>query len=243
MSEEKENYCPALKWKRLSLKLKGKKRFASVSSEQVDELKKVIMPKNTQRSTQWAVRCFNLWLQHQQPIAYDNCREDLLLSDNMEALCKWLCVCICEMRKEDGSEYTPRSIKQFIAGVHSLQKYCQVWLLDPNNPSFQALHCTLGNWFKQLHSEGVGTTKNQAEIVSHEEELWSKAFFSTSLLIALLRAVFFYNGLNFALRGGEEHCQFKLSQLQFHTVAVSHSCRPGTSWRENRLCWIQGAWF
>ena len=225
MSEEKENDCPAPKRKRLSLKLKGKERFASVSSEQVEELTKAIVPKNTQRSTQWAVRCFNSWLQHRNKQSpHDKCPEDILLSDDMEALCKWLCVCVCEMRKEDGSEYTPRSIAQLIAGVQryiSLQKDRPVRLSDPNNPSFQALHRTLDNRFKQLHSEGVGTTKKQAEIVSfeEEEELWSKGVFSTSSPIALLRAVFFYNGLNFTLRGGEEHRQLKLSQLQFHTVA------------------------
>ena len=51
-----------------------------------------------------------------------------------------------------------------------------------------------------------------------EEQLWVKGVFSTSSPLGLLRAVFFYNGLNFALRGGEEHRQLKLSQLRFDTV-------------------------
>ena len=34
----------------------------------------------------------------------------------------------------------------------------------------------------------------------------------------LLRAVFFYNGLNFVLRGGDQHRSLKLSQLHFSTV-------------------------
>ena len=35
---------------------------------------------------------------------------------------------------------------------------------------------------------------------------------------ALLFAVFYYNGLNFVLWGGEEHRQLKISQLKFCTV-------------------------
>ena len=67
--QEKENHDlnpPSPKRKRLSLTLKGKgkKRFASVSVEQVEELQKQNVPKNTQRSTQWAVRCFDMWLKH-----------------------------------------------------------------------------------------------------------------------------------------------------------------------------------
>ena len=32
-----------------------------------------------------------------------------------EDLCRWLCMCVNELRKEDGSEYNPRSICQLIS--------------------------------------------------------------------------------------------------------------------------------
>ena len=198
MSDVKENDCPEPQRKRLALSLKGnKERFISVSSDQIEELKKPSISKNTQRSTQWAVRCFSSWLEHwnEQSPREQQCPEDILLSDDMESLCKWLCVCVCEMRKEDGSEYTPRSIAQFIASIQrfiSLQKDWQVRLSDPNNPAFLSLHRTLENRFKQLHSEGIGTSRKQAEIVSYEEGemLWLKAVFSATSPTGLLHAVF-----------------------------------------------------
>ena len=47
----------------------------------------------------------------------DQCPPDLLLTDDGELLCKWLCVFVTELRKSDGSEYTPRSIAQLLAGL------------------------------------------------------------------------------------------------------------------------------
>ena len=158
--QEKENdqpQPPTPKRKHLSLKLKRKDRFVSVSSQHVDELKKPIIPKNTERSTQWAVGCFDMWLQHYNEgrSPNDQCPKDILLSDDLEKLCHWLCVCVCEIRKTDGShsEYTPRSIAQLIGGLQryniSLHKERQIRLSDPKNPVFQALHRTLDNPFKQ----------------------------------------------------------------------------------------------
>ena len=46
--------------------------------------------------------------------------EGILLTEKMEDLCHWLCVCVSEVRKEDGAEYTPRSISHFVAW---LQRY------------------------------------------------------------------------------------------------------------------------
>ena len=38
------------------------------------------------------------------------------------------------------------------------------------------------------------------------------------VLIHLLHAVFYYNGVNFVLRGGSEHRSLKISQLKFRAV-------------------------
>ena len=65
-----------------------------------------------------------------------------------------------ELRKEDGGEYTPRSIAQYIAGI---QRYISdvrgvpVRLADPSNTVFRPLHQALENRYRQLHATGVGT--------------------------------------------------------------------------------------
>ena len=63
-----ENLAPDAKRSMLSLKLKKKKPadgckdcFVVVSSKEVEEPKKQIVPKNTSKQTSWAVRLFETW--------------------------------------------------------------------------------------------------------------------------------------------------------------------------------------
>ena len=54
------------------------------------------------------------------------------------------------------------------------------------------------------------------EVFTNEEEdlLWTSGALSTDTPLGLLRAVFFLNGKNFCLRGGEEHRNLRISQLE-----------------------------
>ena len=56
-----------------------------------------------------------------------------------------------------------------------------------------------------------------ASIISTEEEeaLWEQGILGCDNPKSLLRAVFYLNGKNFCLRGGSEHRNLKLSQLQW----------------------------
>ena len=107
--------------KRLSLKRKDPKpsceRFALVSQQAVEAAQKPI-PQNTQKCTDWSVRLFTSWLSQRNQRCPDNkCPEDILLTDDHESLCKWLCLFASEIRKVDRTPYTPRSITQTFAGL------------------------------------------------------------------------------------------------------------------------------
>ena len=58
--------------------------------------------------------------------------------------------------------------------------------------------------------------KRTADPFSKDEEiqLWTLGVMGIDTPLALFRAVFFYNGKLFCLRGGEEHRNLKLSQLK-----------------------------
>lgn len=172
-TSEKENVDPcATKKPRLSLQLKKKKpkeegkdaeyvvkeRFPIVPNEVVEDSKKLIIPKNTDKSTKWAVRLFQSWSEQRNLQCDDKVPETILLSDDHEELCRWLCVCVSEMRKEDGSEYTPRSISMFIYSHILNEKNAVVKLADPGNSTFRQLHQVLENRYRGLHAQGVGTT-------------------------------------------------------------------------------------
>ena len=77
------------------------------------------------------------------------------------------------MGKEDGAEYTLRSISQFVAGLQRYfneRKPAPVRLADASNPTFRPLHTALYKRYRELHAQGVGTKRKQAEVVSNHEE-------------------------------------------------------------------------
>ena len=85
-----------------------------------------------------------------------------------------------------------------------------------DHPSFRAFHVTLDNVFKSLRRDGVGSTSSNTEGIKKEEEdlLWQSGILNTESPKGLLRAVFYYCGKCFCLRGGQEHRTLSLSQLE-----------------------------
>lgn len=220
-NKEKENKEPPKK--RLRLSLKPKERFPLVPAEDIAKSTKELVPSNTAKSNQWALRCFDQWLEQRNERSEEKCPVDILITDDMEKLCHWMVICVNEIRKANGEDYTPRSISQFISGIQryiSSKKEHPIRLADPNNPIFRPLHRALDSRFRELHAKGVGTTRRQAEVVTCDEEeiLWSSGELSTDSPDGLLKAVFYYNGLNFVLRGGQEHRNLKVSQFNIRNV-------------------------
>ena len=76
--------------------------------------------------------------------------------------------------------------------------------------------------FKQLHSKGIGTETKVTPALSQTEEdkLWETGVINLDSPTGLLSTVFFYNGKNFCLRGGIEHRNLKISQLQRESVMI-----------------------
>ena len=99
---------------------------------------------------------------------------------------------------------------------HALSKAQLLQLLDPDDHRFEELHDSIDNLFRELRSSGVGSDTKSAEVITKDEEaqLWEKGLLGTNSTKALFRAVFFLNGRNFCLRGGDEHRRLKLSQIK-----------------------------
>ena len=77
------------------------------------------------------------------------------------------------------------------------------------------LHRSIDNLFRSLREAGVGAECKQTATITVEEEnmLWEKGILNTSTPRGLFRAVFYYNGKNFVLRGGQEHRELLISQI------------------------------
>ena len=200
-------------------------RFAApVTLEKLKDFLKGAIPKNTTKNNHWALNNFYSWLQQrskQQP--EDPCPTDILLTKEPKLLNKWLSLFVLETTKLDGSEYPPKTLHQILCGI---QRYMRenaeepFNIFDKNDHRFRGFRGTCDTEFQRLHQNGVGADVKHAEIITSEEEetLWSAGVLGVSSPKALLRAIFFLNGKNFCLRGGQEHRDLKLSQF----VRVDH---------------------
>ena len=87
-----------------------------MSSLEVDLHKEKFIPKNTDKATQWAV--FMDWSLARQEATEENPPKDILLTDDKQMLCDWLCTFFLEVQKSDGMPYCPRSLASILSGIH-----------------------------------------------------------------------------------------------------------------------------
>ena len=87
--------------------------------------------------------------------------------------------------------------------------------------AFKSLHNAMNNLSKQLLGAGVGAEKQQARVITEDEEseLWRKGIIGPGSPKSLVNAMFYYCGILFCLRGGSEHRELKYSQLKLEQVA------------------------
>lgn len=90
-------------------------------------------------------------------------------------------------------------------------------MIQKTDGEFGKLHTLLENQYRKLHQEGVGAQKAQARIIKPDEEqmLWASNTFNTYSPEGILNAIFYYNGINFILRGGSEHRNLSTAQFCF----------------------------
>ena len=186
----------------------------------VDELEKLMegeCPSNTAKNNEWAYRNFETWrTARNRRFPEAKCPDDVFSSK--ELACEWLCKYLTETRKSDGSDYTPRSLYLLLGGI---QRY--VRRLHPKkefnlftDQEFKPLKNLCDSLFKRLHSKGIGASLKATAVLSTDDEqkLWDANVLNLETPLGLLRAVFFYKGKNFCLRGGAEQRNLKLSQFQ-----------------------------
>ena len=102
---------------------------------------------------------------------------------------------MCEIRKGDGKEYTPRSIYLLLAGIQrhirKVNSTTDINIFQDN--AFKPLKNICDAVFKQLHSKGIGTETKVTPALSQSEEdkLWETGVINLDNPNGLLRAVFF----------------------------------------------------
>lgn len=83
---------------------------------------------------------------------------------------------ILEIRKQDGSVFTPNSLQHITAGLrhHYWNGRLEIDLYQ--NSDFSEFHASLDSEVKRPQQQGIGATRRQANVLTEtdEELLWSK---------------------------------------------------------------------
>jgi hypothetical protein len=164
------------------------------------------------------MRVFVMWRDERNKRSSEQCPENLLMEPTAEQLNYWLSRFVVEVRHEDGKPYLLASI----SGLYRFSKSsCPTGTVCPNfmdrkDPLFRDLTGAMQVRYRELRTEGVGAVVKHAAIVTPEEEnqLWNSKVLGVHSPVALVRAVFFYVGKTFCIRGGEEQRRLKCSQFQ-----------------------------
>ena len=180
------------------------------------------IPPNTSKSTSWAVRVFQSWREQRNKSISELCPEKLLEEPTVENLNYWLSRFVIEVRREDGKPYPPASINNILAGLYRYSRSCLPTGVEcPNfmnrkDACFRDLTGAVQVRYRELRTAGVGAVVKHAPVITPEEEnmLWESRVIGVHTPLALLRAIFFYVGKTFCVRGGEEQRRLKRSQFK-----------------------------
>ena len=184
---------------------------APTGSPTMSEVCKGYVLQNTDKATTWAMRIFKAWRIERNKVATDKCPDNLLESPDIHNLNRWLSRFVVECRREDGNPYPPSSISSILAGLYRYSRNrCNAGscpnFMNWKDPNFRELTGALQVRFRQLRGEGVGAQVIHAPVVTM---LWGSKVIGDHTLLALQRAVFFYVGKAFCLRGGRRATEIK----------------------------------
>ena len=214
---------PPKKAKRDSSPEAGSRFPSPKSSPKMSEICKGYVPPNTDKATKWALTVFRCWRNQRNAKARveEQCPDDLLENPDALRLNRWLSRFVVECRREDGNPYPPSSICNILAGLYRYsRKFASEGgscpnFMNRNDPLFRDLNGAIQVRFRELREEGIGAVVKHASVVTADEELilWESQVIGDHSPIALQRAIFFYVGKTFCLRGGEEQRKLKPSQF------------------------------
>ena len=162
---------------------------------------------------------FLLWKHNSNVISQEAVPDDILDSKGPVVLSHWLSCFAAETRTTNGSKYPPNTIYSLLAGIqrHMKNKNADAaTFLNKEDNRFKELHNSLDVIFRGLQEKNIGASTSHHLPFDKDEidHLWATGVLGTSNPVSLLNAVFFYTGMQFCLRGGDEHRRLTIDQIK-----------------------------
>ena len=138
------------------------------------------------------------------------------------------CTFVMEIRKKNGKPYPPETLYHIVCGILRFVRSNGKPEIDFfNDKGFAEFKTVLDAEMKKLKAAGICTPRRKSEPLSAKDEelLWEKGILGDHTPQALLNAVFYLNGINFALRSGDEHRQLNFKDCQIKVMEIPNE-RP-----------------
>ena len=182
---------------------------APLDSEQMDSMKTKNFAKNSGKCIKWSVKAYQDW---RAEAMKDSKVDDRIVLSDLENpmmivkrnLCFSLCQFITEVKKVEGQDYPPGSLKSLVYGIQMyLATKKLVWqLLDKMDEAFYDLVMVVDNLLKECVSMGMGRVQSAEPISKQmEHKMWESGVLGDSNPKQLSDTLLFLLGIHLALRG------------------------------------------
>ncbi|XP_021345205.1 uncharacterized protein LOC110445118 [Mizuhopecten yessoensis] len=170
---------------------------------EISELQSRRLAASTMSKVKWAVNTFKEWQDNRNRIAKNMDISPILV--NLEEMTKD--ELNFSISKVDGSDYPSETMYSFVICIQLYLDTLDKRYKFLTDEGFLQIRNTLDNIMKEKSKNNVGGPKKQALPISEEEEdvMWSKHVLGDDTPEKLINTMVYLIGLNFALRGGQEH--------------------------------------
>lgn len=183
--------------------------FATASTQELQRLLDKNTNKNTVKSTKTWVNRFETW-QRVRGIAVSSYSDPSQLDVILQQF-------YAELRKEDGSEYQPDSLRVMLASLdrHFQEKGYSFSIRK--DKAFEVSRRTLNGKAIELREAGLGKRKNRADALTEDDEeaLWNSGTLGGESPTSLNHTMFYMLSQQFGTRGCQEHNQMRIEDLKF----------------------------
>ncbi|CAG2204141.1 unnamed protein product [Mytilus edulis] len=126
------------------------------------------------------------------------------------------------VRKQDGTEYEPSSLKGMMSSVdRKLRRPKYGHSISGDNNDFQLTKDTLKTKMKVLKKQGKGNKPNRAQPLTDMEinSLYEKTLLGDSTPEAMINTLWLNNSVHFGLRGVTEHYELRWGYITLNTAS------------------------
>ena len=184
------------------------------------------------RRDSWANNLWDLWRREKECVGSS-------LIPSLKEISKYeinvfVLTFIMDLRKENGNLYPPGTIHNIICGIQAnLRSILTSSINLLKDAEFDKVKKTVNCQMMKASKSGANVLKKQAEPITREQEddLCQKGIIGDETPLQLIRAIFYLNGKNFALRGDEEHRNLKLSQITVKSDKLEYHEITSKTWQ------------